>query len=145
MNEELFQDDSDQLDPGKILAHMKDPTVLARWEGVLGDMVRVAEAELRKALEDDPRSTELAQLVIYSVCEHLGGGVMYLPNGARLKRAMRDADLYKDWRDKGIKPADLVGKYKISSPTVYDIITRQRALHRRNEPDLFGFEEGTLH
>lgn len=145
MNEELFPDDSDQLDPSKILAHMKDPTVLARWEGVLGDMVRVAEAELRKALNDDPRSTELAQLVIYTVCEHLGGGVMYLPSGARLKRAMRDADLYKDWRDHGIKPADLVGKYKISSPTVYDIIARQRALHRKNEPDLFGFGEDTLH
>lgn len=145
MNEELFPDDSDQLDPNKILAHMNDPTVLARWEGTLGDMVRIAEAELRKALNDDPNSAQLARVVIYEVCQHLGGGVMYLPRGARLKRAMRDADLYKDWREHGIKPADLVGKYELSSQTVYDIIARQRALHRKNEPDLFGFDDNTLH
>jgi len=145
MNGELFPGESDQLDPSKVLAHMKDPAVTARWEGTIGDMVRIAEVELRKALSDDPRSLELAQLVILAVCNHLGGAAMYIPKGAPLKRAIRDAALYRDWCDGGVKPADLVRKYKIASQTVYDIIARQRAIHRKNEPDLFGFEEGTLH
>ena len=71
--------------------------------------------------------------------------MMYLPRGTILKRAMRDAAIYQDWRHHGVKPADMVGKYDLSSQTIYDIIARQRALHRKSEPDLFGFDEGTVH
>lgn len=145
MTDQLFPDDSDQLDPNKILASMSDPTVLARWEGTLGAMVKVAETELRKALSDDQRATDLAQRVIFAVCENLGGSVMYLPRGTRLKNAMRDVAIFRDWRENGIIPADLVGKYTLSSQTIYAIINRQRALHRKSEPDLFGFDEGTIH
>lgn len=145
MNEELFPDDSDKLDPDKVLAHMESPTVLARWEGTLGEMVRVAEVELRKALDNPDGAPELARRVVYSICEHQGGTVMYLPRGTILKRAMRDAAIYQDWRDHGVKPADMVSKYDLSSQTIYDIIARQRALHRKSEPDLFGFDEGTIH
>ena len=81
MNEELFPDDSDKLDPDKVLAHMESPTVLARWEGTLGEMVRVAEVELRKALINPDNAPELARRVVYSICEHQGGTVMYLPRG----------------------------------------------------------------
>lgn len=70
---------------------------------------------------------------------------MYLPRGTILKRAMRDAAIFQEWRDKGVKPADMVGKYDLSSQTIYDIIARQRALHRKSEPDLFGFDDGTIH
>lgn len=145
MTDQLFPDDSDQLDPNKILASMNDPTVLARWEGTLGAMVKIAEIELGKALNDDQRATDLAQRVIFAVCEHLGGSVMYLPRGTRLKNAIRDVAIYRDWREHGIIPADLVGKYTLSSQTIYAIINRQRALHRKNEPDLFGYDEGTIH
>lgn len=57
MSEDLFPDDIDKLDPDKVLAHMESPTVLARWEGTLGEMVRVAEAELRKALKETLKKT----------------------------------------------------------------------------------------
>ncbi|MGV8597917.1 hypothetical protein ACV35V_37045 [Pseudomonas aeruginosa] len=36
---------------------------------------------------------------------------------------------------------DLARKYRLVQPTVYEIIKRQRELHRRSEPDLFGYGE----
>lgn len=145
MNEELFPDDSDQLDAKKVLASMQDPTVIPRWEGSLKEMVEIAEAKLLVEMKPTSTAQELARHVVFAICSTMGGGVIYLPRGDALKRAMRDTSIYRDWRDNGIQPMDLVRKYKLANQTIYEIIARQRALHRRNEPDLFGYDEGTVH
>lgn len=145
MNEQLFPDDSDKLDPAKVLAHMQDPAVLTRWEGTLREMVEIAEAKLNTEMADGVTSAELARHVVFAICDTLGGSVIYLPRGEALKKAMRDAAIFQDWREKGIQPVDLVRKYRLANQTLYAIISRQRALHRKNEPDLFGFDDGAMH
>ncbi|MDU9022148.1 transcriptional regulator [Pseudomonas corrugata] len=147
MTESLFPDDSDSLDPNKVLAHMQDPAVLLRWEGTLKEMVEIAEAELRAKLGERTDVPEIARFVVFAICDVMGGSVVYLPRGEALKKAMRDASIFRDWRDNNVQPSELVRKYRLASPTIYDIIARQRALHRRNEPDLFGFDEpkGSIH
>ena len=145
MNEELFPDDIDQLDAKKVLANMQDPAVLSRWEGSLREMVEIAEAKLLVEIKPGMEAAELARHVVFAICSVMGGKVVYLPRGDALKRALRDAGIYRDWKDNSIPIPDLVTKYDLANQTIYDIIRRQRALHRKNEPDLFGFEEGTLH
>lgn len=147
MTEPMFPDDSDSLDPAKVLAHMGDPAVLLRWEGTLKEMVEIAESELRAKLGERTDVPEIARYVVFAICDVMGGSVVYLPRGEALKKAMRDASIFRDWRDNNIQPSELVRKYRLASPTIYDIIARQRALHRRNEPDLFGFDEpkGSIH
>ena len=144
MNEELFPDDIDQLDAKKVLANMQDPTVISRWEGSLREMVEIAEAKLLVEIKPGVEAAELARHVVFAICSVMGGRVVYLPRGDALKRALRDAMIYRDWKDNVIKIPDLVSKYDLANQTIYDII-RQRALHRKSEPDLFGFDEGTLH
>lgn len=141
----LFEDDTDRLDPNKVLANMSDPAILHRWEGTLKEMVEIAETELRSRVKDAAEVPELARAVVFAICDTMGGSVIYLPRGDALKKAIRDAAIFRDWRENNIQPVDLVRKYRLASPTIYDIIARQRALHRRSEPDLFGFDEGTLH
>lgn len=148
MTEQLFEDDSDRLDPLKVLAHMEDPAVMHRWEGTLKEMCEIAEAELRMRLADRlDLVPELARSVVFAICDTMGGSVIYLPRGDALKKAMRDAAIFREWREHNVQPPELVRKYRLASPTIYDIIARQRALHRRNEPDLFGFDEptGSIH
>lgn len=145
MNEELFPDDTDQLDAKKVLASMQDPTVMSRWEGSLREMVEIAEAKLLVELKPGVSAAELARHVVFAICSVMGGGVVYLPRGDSLKRALRDAKIYRDWKDNGTPIPELVSKYDLANQTIYDIIRRQRALHRKNEPDLFGFDEGTMH
>lgn len=145
-NDQLFADDSDKLDPKKVLAHMEDPIVSARWEGNLKEMVELAEFELLKKLPEKPEAVpEIARAVVFSICSTMGGSVIYLPRGESLKRAMRDAEIYREWLDAGAQPHELVRKYQLSSAIIYGIIKRQRGLHRQNGPDLFGFEQETIH
>lgn len=145
MTEQLFPDDSDKLDPAKVLAHMQDPAVLTRWEGTLREMCEIAEAKLKTELKDGVTPAELARHVVFAICDTLGGSVVYLPRGDSLKRAMRDAAIFQDWRENNTHPIELARKYRLISQTIYDIIAKQRALHRKQEPDLFGFDEGTTH
>lgn len=141
MNDQLFDDDGSQLDPDKVLAHMADPAVLKRWEGSLMEMVELAEHALREALGDQDNVPLLARQVVLRICETMGGEMIYVPRGERLRVAIRDAALFRDWRAGKASIPDLVRKYRLATPTVYDIIARQRALHRRSEPDLFGFSD----
>ncbi|WP_236199943.1 Mor transcription activator family protein [Pseudomonas pseudonitroreducens] len=144
MNDKLFEDDASQLDPDKVLDHMADPAVLKRWEGSLMEMVELAEHALREALGDQDNVPSLARQVVLRICETMGGEMIYVPRGERLRVAIRDAALFRDWRGGKTSIPELVRKYRLATPTVYDIIARQRALHRRSEPDLFGFgEEGS--
>lgn len=145
MNEDLLPEDFDNLDPEKVLAHMGGSAVFARWEGTVAEMLKVTEIELCTAGIRPEAASEIARRVVFAICDQVGGTVMYMPRASNLKRAVRDAEIHHDWSVKGIKVADMVRKYSLSSQTIYDIIARQRALHRRSQPDLFGFDDGTIH
>lgn len=141
MNEELFPDDINQLDAKAVLANMQDPTVMAAWEGTLREMVEIAEAKLLVELKPGISAAELARHVVFAICSVMGGGVVYLPRGDALKRALRDAAIYREWRENDTPIPDLVSKYALANQTIYDIIRRQRVLHRKHEPDLFGYDD----
>lgn len=146
-NGELFENDTDKLDPAKVLANMEDPAIKSRWEGTIKEMVEIAEAELAQRLGDAELAAGLARYVVFAICNTMGGAVTYLPRGDSLKKALRDSALFRDWRHNGMDVHALIRKYDIASPTVYEIINRQRALHRRNEPDLVGWDDvqGSVH
>lgn len=145
MNEDMFPDDIGNLDAKKVLASMQDPTVLSRWEGSLREMVEIAEIKLLAEMGPDSTAPELARHVVFAICSAMGGNVIYLPRGDALKRAMRDAAIFREWLDSNTPIPELVRKYDLANQTIYDIIKKQRALHRKNEPDLFGYDEGTVH
>lgn len=142
-NGELFDSaDVDKLDPAKVLALMNDPVVLARWEGTLIEMSTLAELKLRELLPNDLDQVPIiARAVVFAICDVMGGSVVYIPRGDRLKRALRDAEIFRHWREHNTRVDELARKFDLSSQAVYDIIARQRELHRRAEPDLFGYED----
>ena len=142
-NGDLFEKgEVDKLDPDKVLAHMEDAVVLARWQGTLVEMSSFVENQLFKMLPDRLEEVpKIARAVVYAICQTMGGAVVYIPRGDTLRRALRDAEIFREWRDKNVRPDALVRKFDLSSPAVYDIIARQRALHRQLEPDLFGYQD----
>ncbi|WP_323114314.1 Mor transcription activator family protein [Pseudomonas guariconensis] len=142
-NGELFgPGELDKLDPEKILAHMSDAVVLSRWEGTLTEMASIAENKLSQILPDKPDQVpQIARAVVYAICETMGGSVVYIPRGDTLRRALRDAEIFREWREKNVRADELARKFDLSSQAIYDIIARQRVLHRKQEPDLFGFDD----
>ncbi len=142
-NGELFDPgELDKLDPEKVLAHMSNPVVLNRWEGTLTEMASIAENKLSQILPDKPDQVpQIARAVVYAICETMGGSVVYIPRGDTLRRALRDAEIFREWREKNVRADELARKFDLSSQAIYDIIARQRVLHRKQEPDLFGFDD----
>ena len=142
-NGELFAgEDIDKLDPDQVLARMEDPSVLARWEGTLVEMSSLAENKLLQLLPGMTDTVpQIAREVVYAICQTMGGAVVYIPRGDKLRRALRDAEIFRGWRDQNTRPDALARKFDLSSQAVYDIIARQRVLHRKQEPDLFGYDD----
>ncbi|MBP5140116.1 Mor transcription activator family protein, partial [Pseudomonas chlororaphis] len=110
MTDEMFPGDLDNLDAKKVLDSMQDPTVLSRWEGSLREMVEIAEAKLVAEMGPTSTAPELARHVVFAICSTMGGGVIYLPRGDALKRAMRDAAIFREWKDESAQIPDLVRK-----------------------------------
>ncbi|MNF93754.1 Mor transcription activator family protein [compost metagenome] len=137
---DLFGDGTpDGLAPEQVLANMPDLSS-AKWEGTLAEMVGIVEHNLRDgSISDDP--AEQARQIVYGISSTMGGRMFYLPRGDQLKRSMRDSALYKEWVNGTGTIPDLARKYRLVQPTVYEIIKRQRELHRRSGPDLFGYDD----
>ncbi|MCS5517664.1 transcriptional regulator [Pseudomonas qingdaonensis] len=108
-NGELFDSgEIDKLDAAKVLAHMNNPMVLKRWEGTLTEMASLAEIKLREMLPDQlGQVPQLARAVVFAICETMGGSVVYIPRGDTLRKALRDAEIFRAWRKTTRAPTSL--------------------------------------
>jgi len=105
-------------------------------------MATIAAHKLKQLLPDRADEVQtIARAGVYAICVTMGGSVVYIPRGDGLRRAMGDAEIFREWRDKNVRPDVLARKFDLSSQAVYDIIARQRVLHRQQEPDLFGYDD----
>ena len=56
----------------------------------------------------------------------LGGGMVYLPRNDKLKKALRDAQMFHDCT--GHNHRELMKKYNLTQQSVYQIVAEQRKL-----------------
>ncbi|WPM24870.1 hypothetical protein OGV25_16230 [Pseudomonas sp. P1B16] len=82
-NGELFDSgEVDKLEPDKVLAHMNEAVVLARWQGTLNEMASIAEHKLKQLLPDKPDEVPtIARAMVYAICETMGGCCRLHPSG----------------------------------------------------------------
>jgi len=136
------QDDllGDESFSESLLEHLDEipRDIQRKWPKDLAALIDIYEASLKRQGLDNALARRLAHFLLAELANYCGGRHIYLPKGDRLKHAIRDVDLFRDWRDRGLSPDHLAGKYKISVQHVYRILNEQRTLHlRRVQPDLF--------
>lgn len=132
LGEASFSDD--------LLEHLDDipEETKRKWPKDLAALIDIFNAALRRMGMDDDQARRIAHTLLAEQAMYCGGRHVYIPKGDRLKQAIRDVELWRDWHDHGIVPDDLAAKYKISVQHVYRIINEQRAIHmRRVQPSLF--------
>lgn len=95
------------------------------------EMLEIVEHSINKEMDLDASPHHLAKSVVIAVCDVMGGGMIYLPRGAALKKKLRNEALYSDYLS-GVKHEELIRKYAISSQAVYGIITDERAWRLEN-------------
>lgn len=98
-----------------------------QWEGTLVALVAVMEAAFRRVGLDEEQATRLALAGMLAQAEYAGGRQIYIPQGMRLRNALRDAEIYR--RAKRGNIAQLVTEYGLTEVRVYEIIRQQRQLH----------------
>lgn len=124
----------------ELLEHLDDiPSESKRkWPKDLAALIDIFESSLKRQGLDELQAKRIAHSLLAEQAMYCGGRHIYIPKGDRLKQAIRDVELFRDWHDKGIVPDDLARKYKLSVQHAYRIINEQRAIHlKRMQPGLF--------
>ncbi|QOF67326.1 transcriptional regulator [Actinobacillus sp. GY-402] len=117
------------------LDNIPEEEIANQWPGTLADMIDVIKTELIRQGEDEEKARLQASKIIGILANYIGGQSIYLPTGDRIKVALRDAQIYQDFKGNNVR--ELIRKYKLSETQVYEIIRTQRRLfRRRNQPDL---------
>jgi len=97
------------------------------WPSLLADLVEVLYDHFSGRRGTDPEvSREVVQDIVVVIAHYLGGRAVYLPRDDRLKRAIRDALIYKAF-DGGNHLA-LARQTGLTTTQIYNIISRQRRL-----------------
>lgn len=128
----LFADDLESLDPAEVLARLQVDAPGA-WEGTLAEMLDIVTAALDRRGIVDARA-RAAEIVI-----DLGGamGGRYLPKGDDVRRAVRDAQIWRDYNGRNV--TDLAVRYRLTVVRVYQVLAAQRQITRgQRQGDLFG-------
>lgn len=103
-------------------------TLGPKWRGNLALMLSVITlSHLRAGLPAGQAET-LAGAAIEALAQQLGGYHYYLPTGARLKNALRDNSIYREFD--GANYDELASRYRLTGARVRQIVAAQRELNR---------------
>lgn len=137
MTEELFPASTIDLADGLGNLAADDPRLAYRWPGLLVEMIDVLGDRYVRSGMDKGEAASLARLAITALAQHFGGRPFYLPRGDRLKRALRDAQIWDEFT--GDNVFELAERHRLTPKQIYEILAEQRKWHRaRVQTRLFG-------
>lgn len=113
-------------DPEQVLAHL-DVVPPDAWEGCIGELLDVVTAVLERGRVGDARVH--AATVVVEIARQVGG--RYLPRGDDIARAVRDAQIWRDYRGRTSDVELLARRYRLTTNRIYQILGAQRALERK--------------
>ena len=90
------------------------------------EMIEIIEHAIDIEMGRNASPTHLANASVIALCRVLGGTSVYLPRAAALKKKIRNAGIFKDFRA-GMSAREISKKYKICSQAIYDIIGQERS------------------
>ena len=90
---------------------------------ILADLATLIHQRLRDQLPPDV-AADLARDLAEDIRLKWGGGLIYIPQGARYDRHQRDAAIWREFN--GRNHADLARRHRLTVACVYDILARER-------------------
>jgi Mor family transcriptional regulator len=124
---DLFGLPDDDETRRQLIEHGGEDLPETKWAPQLAENVRVLEARYVRRGMAPKEAFDLAADSVLVLAEHHGGRMFYLPRGDRLRRALRDAEIFRkcNWRnfDK------LAAEYKLSITQIYAIVRQQNKLN----------------
>lgn len=129
--------DPQQAEIGELLEHIDDVADDPRaWPGSLADLVDVLADDALARGHDEEDAFSEARRTIALIAHYWGGRMCYLPRNDKLKIALRDNQIWRQFKGDNITALGI--KYKLTDMQVYNIIKHQRKLTvKRKQRDLF--------
>ncbi|MCC8686218.1 Mor transcription activator family protein [Xanthomonas campestris] len=109
-----------------------------RWAPMLASLVAVLESTYRRLGLGDAQAAKLATAGVLAQAEYAGGRMLYLPRGDRLRKALRDAEIYHRARRGNIR--QLADEYGLTDIHIYRICREQKELHLSKVQGSFKFD-----
>ena len=119
------------VDPGPALEpdlSSADAQSDSAWPRLLIDLRAVVAAALTRSGHDPGDAEAIAKTAVLALAGYAGGRQIYLPNGAKLRRSMRDIDIWR--RFKGNNVGQLARDYGLTETAIYAILANQRKNRR---------------
>ena len=135
MQNEMFEDDKN-LD--ELLSKAEDIELdSTAWLHALAELVSIFKDEMTSSAKlDESKALKLAKRLVARQAHHMGGRQYYLPRDERLKKALRDVDIWQRYNGRNIDV--LQREYSLTSQQIYAILREQRQLEReRRQHNLF--------
>jgi len=108
----------------------------SRWPAVLAELVDILIADWERLGVDRETALKHAQREVILIANYRGGRPFYLPRGDRLKKALRDREIYLRHTGRNTEP--LADEYGTTVRHIQRISAEQHALHvKRAQADLF--------
>ena len=119
-----MQETGAEIDAGGVT----DPSVARAWPSVLATFVHVLEALFKRRGRTPDLASAEAHAAVLALSEYLGGRMIYLPKGDRIKAALRDVQIAAQLGKKAA--ADLAIEHQLTEGQIYRIARQQRAIGR---------------
>lgn len=97
----------------------------ARWNSTVEEMISVLEHVLSKPEIKEKPPAELATICTLELCDVVGGVVVYIPRGKKIKIKLRNDEIFKAWTN-GEDVRSIAKRHRMAIQTIYDIIARNR-------------------
>lgn len=133
--------DPNAMDAKQVLSGL-DPSVRddqRLWPTLLAELVDVVDDHFQDWAKMEPEEAlEWSQNVIVVIAHYLGGRNVYLPRDDKLKRAIRDAMIFRLFD--GCNQRELSRKTGLTTAQIYNIISKQRSLRKDRDQHKRSFD-----
>lgn len=132
--QEIFQTETVELETLlNNVTDIADENVRQRWPSTLQSLSEVLNSELKRSNIEDPH---LADKLTIALGHYFGGRDIYIPNGTKLKSALRNIAIWREYNGRNIEM--LANRYKLTERQITEIIREQRQAEvKRRQRELF--------
>lgn len=119
---EIFKTETSELELLiNSVTEIADDNVRKRWPSTLQSLSEVLNSELKRAKVDEPH---LADKLTIALGHYFGGRDIYIPTGNKLKIALRNIDIWREFNGRNIE--QLAARHKLTERQVTQIVRGQR-------------------
>ena len=132
---ELFGESVEQLQDCLSKLSVDDAAeVRKRWPSNLQSLALLIESQLTKASVNNPQG--VGEAITLAIGHYFGGRDVYIPTDQRLKAALRNIQIWQEYKGNNIE--QLANKFKLTERRIAEIIQHQRSVEtERRQRRLF--------